>query len=47
MEKKFYVCTVCGDVHYGGKPPQTCPTCKTEDAYEEISKEKAEEKMDL
>ena len=27
MNKKF-VCTVCGYVHEGPEPPETCPVCK-------------------
>ncbi len=27
MNKKF-VCTVCGYVHEGSEPPETCPVCK-------------------
>ncbi len=45
MSKSFYFCTVCEDVHYGGNPPEECPTCMTKDAYEEIDEEEAKEKM--
>ena len=26
-EKKFWRCTICGDLHYGAKAPEICPTC--------------------
>ena len=26
-KKTFWRCTVCGDLHYGVKPPEKCPTC--------------------
>jgi len=47
MAKKFYRCTVCGDLHYGEEYPETCPTCLSEDAYEEISDVEAEEELDF
>lgn len=27
MEKKFWRCTICGDLHYGKLAPEKCPTC--------------------
>jgi len=27
MPKKFWRCTVCGDLHYGDEAPEICPTC--------------------
>jgi len=28
MEKKtFWRCSICGDLHYGVRPPEKCPTC--------------------
>ncbi|MFA5312313.1 MAG: ferredoxin-thioredoxin reductase catalytic domain-containing protein [Methanomassiliicoccales archaeon] len=27
MAKKMWRCSVCGDIHYGNRPPETCPTC--------------------
>ena len=47
MGKKFFVCKVCGDVHYGEEPPEECPTCLSENAYEEIDKKEAKDKMSL
>jgi ferredoxin-thioredoxin reductase catalytic subunit len=35
--KKYWRCFVCNDIHYGLAPPDTCPTCKVENAYIEIS----------
>jgi len=45
--KKYWRCKVCGDIHYGVNPPQECPTCHTEDAYEEISKAEAKKLLGL
>ncbi len=41
MNKKFYRCKVCGDIHYGVAGPSPCPTCKASDSYLEITKEEA------
>lgn len=38
-EKKYWRCTVCGDLHYGVTAPELCPTCKQQDKYVEITKE--------
>ncbi len=38
-QKKYWRCTVCGDLHFGVHPPKICPTCTQEDKYVEISKE--------
>jgi len=27
MAKKYWKCTICGDMHYGEKAPAICPTC--------------------
>lgn len=38
--KKFWRCTVCGDLHYGANAPDPCPTCNSpRDKAEEIKKE--------
>jgi rubrerythrin len=39
-KKKYWRCTICGDLHYGAKAPEKCPTCghAASDAIE-ISKE--------
>lgn len=26
-KKVFWRCSICGDLHYGVKPPEKCPTC--------------------
>lgn len=26
-KKTYWRCTICGDLHYGVKPPKECPTC--------------------
>lgn len=31
--KKLWRCNVCNDVHYGAKPPVTCPTCGAKNAF--------------
>jgi ferredoxin-thioredoxin reductase catalytic subunit len=31
--KNFWRCHICNDIHYGIKPPETCPTCRAENAY--------------
>jgi len=41
MEKKFFKCKICGDVHFGAAGPEICPTCKQKNAYDEISKDAA------
>jgi ferredoxin-thioredoxin reductase catalytic subunit len=40
--KKYWRCFVCGDIHYGIKPPELCPTCLVKNAYVEISSDEAE-----
>ncbi|MFA6065079.1 MAG: hypothetical protein WCW44_03985 [archaeon] len=40
MAKKFWKCTICGDMHYGEKAPEKCPTCNyPREKYIEIKKE--------
>lgn len=43
--KKFYRCFVCNDIHYGVSPPRTCPTCKAENAYLQVSSDEAQKVM--
>ncbi len=39
-DKKFWKCKVCGDLHYGDKAPDPCPTCGSPKSQaEEISKD--------
>lgn len=47
MEKKFFKCKICGDIHFGAAGPETCPTCKTKNAYLPIEKEAAKKAMSL
>lgn len=47
MEKKFYRCQVCGDIHWGVLAPDVCPTCKAVNAYLELSAEEAKKEMAL
>jgi len=38
--KKYWRCTVCGDLHHGKLAPETCPTCMNpRDKAIEIKKE--------
>lgn len=38
MEKKYWLCTICGDLHVGVFPPDPCPTChQGKEKYVEIS----------
>jgi len=40
MNKKFWRCTVCGDLHYGANAPEVCPTChQGQDKAVEITRE--------
>lgn len=45
--KKFWRCTICGDIHYGFKPPEICPTCKQVDKYVEITRDDAVKSLGL
>ncbi len=47
MAKKFFKCKVCADIHYGIAGPEICPTCKSKDAYEEMSVEEAKKEMGM
>ena len=35
MEKKVYVCPICGYIHEGENPPKTCPKCKQQPVWVE------------
>jgi ferredoxin-thioredoxin reductase catalytic subunit len=43
--KRYYRCYVCGDIHFGVKFPEVCPTCLVTNAYVEISSDEAERTM--
>ena len=45
MAKKFWKCSVCGDIHYGMNGPAVCPTCSTKNAYKEITKDDAKKSL--
>ncbi|MFH1506452.1 MAG: hypothetical protein ABIE94_05705 [archaeon] len=47
MDKKFFRCTVCNDIHYGIGGPEICPTCMQKDVYVEIDKDEAVKVMNL
>ncbi len=47
MDKKFWRCNVCNDLHYGVAGPEICPTCQTKNAYVEIDKEEAKNILGL
>jgi len=36
VDKKFWRCNVCSDIHYGNAGPEKCPTCQQMNAYVEI-----------
>ena len=40
--KKVFRCHVCNDIHFGIKPPETCPTCMAKNAYVEVSSAEAQ-----
>jgi rubrerythrin len=46
MAKKYFICKICGDIHWGDLSPELCPTCETKDAYQDISKEDALKKYE-
>ncbi len=47
MEKKFWRCTVCGDLHWGALAPEKCPTCGApRSKHEEITLDEFAEKID-
>jgi len=40
MGKKFWRCSVCGDLHYGVQAPEKCPTCSSlQDKATEVTRE--------
>jgi rubrerythrin len=45
MAKKYFICKVCGDIHYGSAGPVICPTCQSKDAYVPIAMESAKKTM--
>ncbi len=47
VNKKFWRCNVCNDVHYGISGPEICPTCRAKNAYVEIDKSEAKNVMEL
>lgn len=38
-EKVFWYCRNCGYIHFGTKPPKTCPSCLHPESYFEIKAE--------
>ena len=47
MGKKFWRCTVCGDIHYGNSGPELCQTCQQSNKYAETDAEEAKRVMGL
>ncbi|MBU0979746.1 MAG: hypothetical protein KJ709_02995 [Nanoarchaeota archaeon] len=45
MNKKYWRCNVCNDVHFGMAGPETCPTCQAKNAYVEIDTTEAKKVM--
>ena len=41
MNKKFWRCIVCNDIHFGVNPPETCPTCMQINKYIQIESKEA------
>ncbi len=33
VKKKYWRCHICGDIHYGEKPPEICPTCGMKNSF--------------
>ncbi|MBM3295656.1 MAG: hypothetical protein FJY82_14215 [Candidatus Aminicenantes bacterium] len=46
MQKKFWRCYVCNDIHWGVKPPDLCPTCRVKSAYIETPSREARTILD-
>ena len=47
VEKKFWRCTVCNDIHYGVAGPEICPTCQNKNVYVEVEQAEAQKVMGL
>jgi len=47
MEKKYFRCSVCGDIHFGIAGPALCPTCQKKNTYVEIDEKEAIFAMNL
>jgi len=47
MNKKFFRCNVCNDIHYGVAGSEICPTCQSKNAYVGVDKEEAKFVMGL
>ena len=47
MNKKFFRCNVCNDIHFGIAGPKICPTCQAKNAYVEIEIPEAKKVMNL
>jgi rubrerythrin len=47
VDKKYFRCTVCNDIHYGAAGPVLCPTCQNENVYVEIDKAEAQKVLGL
>jgi len=46
MIKKFWRCTICGDLHVGANAPEVCPTChQGKDKAVEITFEELQEEL--
>jgi len=47
VDKKYFRCTVCNDIHYGINGPVVCPTCQAKNAYVEIEVQEAKKVMQI
>ncbi len=45
LEKRFWRCHICNDIHYGAKPPETCPTCGAKNAFAVCDRNEAMQMM--
>ena len=47
MDKKFWRCTVCNDIHFGVAGPEICPTCQQKNVYVESDIKEAKNVMQI
>jgi rubrerythrin len=47
VDKKFFRCTVCNDIHFGVAGPELCPTCQNKNVYVEIEASEAKKVLNL
>jgi len=47
VDKKFFRCNVCQDIHYGIAGPELCPTCQNKNVYVEVDIAEAKKVMNI